>query len=242
MCGRFALGIPKKRLEELVSAPIPEEYQPSWNIAPTRSVLIVQNDQASLIPWGLATSSKVPNRSSGTKNRALSRSTLIINARSESAFERPLFSGAMRSARCLVPAEAFYEWQRLPSGTRLPSAFAARNTPLTFLGGLLLPTDFPLKSPDNLQTILRLIILTTTANSSISPMHDRMPVILSPEAHAAWLDAATPQNTIRQLCLPLPAETMNRWPVSTEVNSVATDSPHLLQPVSRKQEQPLSLF
>lgn len=242
MCGRFALGIPKKRLEELVSAPIPGEYQPSWNIAPTHSVLILRYGEASLIPWGLATPGRTPTTSAGITNITPSRSTLLINARAESAFERPLFAQAMRSARCLVPVEAFYEWQRHPSGTRLPSAFAVRNTHLTFLGGLLLPAEAPHKLPDSLQTILRLIILTTAANSIISPLHHRMPIILSPENHDTWLDAATPQSTIRRLCQTFPADTTSGWPVSAKVNSVNTDNPHLLQPVSRTQEHPLSLF
>ena len=157
----------------------------------------------------------------------------LINARSETAAEKPSFRSAFRHRRCLIPADGFYEWQRR-GGTRQPWLFGFRDgAPLVFAGlweRWTVPEDAALtgslaeRSPgDAVETCT---ILTTAANETVAPVHGRMPVILPPDAWDAWLAGEDVP------LAPCPTDDMTAHPVSTHVNRPANDDPRCVEPIS----------
>jgi putative SOS response-associated peptidase YedK len=158
----------------------------------------------------------------------------MINARAEGITTKPAYRAAIAKRRCIIPADAFYEWQRRskpdgkPAG-KLPFAFMRDDgTPLAF-GGIW-EVWRPGGDPD--ATLLRTCsIVTTAANSLMEPIHDRMPLVLAPDAWDAWLDPATDRDEVLGLMVPAPSGWLRCYPVSTKVNKVANDSPDLLDPL-----------
>ncbi len=179
MCGRFVLEKIDLSFGELFGIPVPE-CVPRYNIAPSQPVTALINDPESggasfhILSWGL-----VPF---WAKDKSLAMR--CINARSETAHEKPAFRAALRHRRCLVPATGFYEWQR-EGRTRTPFFFAPAvpSEPLALAG---IWEDWT----DGTECLRSLSILTTAANAVMRPIHDRMPVILQPDAWLRWLDPA----------------------------------------------------
>ena len=176
MCGRYALT---SNLDELQASFKFEardlEYRPRFNIAPTQQSLVVTSDGArsgQYMRWGL-----LPFWAKDAKAGAR-----MINAVGETASAKPAFRSAFRKRRCLVLANGFFEWRK-EGKARIPNYFFSTDrAPLAFAG--LWETW---KSPDG-ERIKSFTILTTKANELIQPIHDRMPVILSGETQALWLD------------------------------------------------------
>ena len=216
MCGRFALGIPKKRLEEVFGLPVPDDYAPSYNAAPGTDVLAVEERGFTRRLWGL-----VPPWADdpGPGNR-------LINARGETVFDKPSFREGARAHRLLVPAQAFYEWRRR-GGEPTPFAFALDGADCFAMAGIGANRTDP-RTGEVLET---LAVLTCPPNEVMTRVHDRMPVILAPEDWAAWLDPATARPDLARLLVPYPAQGMRAWPVNRRVNSPVTDGPELLDPV-----------
>lgn len=228
MCGRFALGIPKKRLEEVFGLAAPDDYAPRYNVAPGLDVLAVVFaggvPRMARFRWGLipawADDPKV-----GYKK---------INARSENVFDKPSFRESVRCSRCLVPVQAFYEWRR-QGRARQPFAFGPEDADLFAMAGIAARWQDPATGG----AVDSLAVLTCPPNELMAPIHDRMPVILSPDAWSGWLDSAetSPEN-LAPLLVPYPARSMRVWPVNPLVNSVANDGPELLEragkPASRQ--------
>ena len=131
----------------------------------------------------------------------------LINARSETAAEKPSFRSAYRHCRCLIPADGFYEWERwtVPGGAALTGSLAESGP------------------GDSVETCT---ILTTAANDTVAAVHGRMPVILPRDACDAWLSGEEVSLT------PYPADAMTGYPVSTLVNKPANDDPRCVEPVS----------
>lgn len=218
MCGRFALGIPRKRLEECFCTPFPDEYAATYNAAPGRFLPVVgwrrEHGGARavrMLRWGL-----VP---SWAKDEAMGNR--LINARSETAAQKPSFRAAFARRRCLVPAQAFYEWQRTATG-RQPYAFVPRDAELLAMAGLWEHWT----APDG-RDLRTFAVLTCEANGLMRPIHDRMPVVLPPDQWDRWLRAEAPEG----LLVPCADEFLTAHPVSREVNSPANDRPGLLDPV-----------
>ncbi len=228
MCGRFSNRFTWKELHErldLIGTPL--NLRPRYNVAPTQDVAAVraaeQGRTLAMLRWGL-----IP---SWAKDHAIGHK--LINARSETAAEKPSFRSAFRHRRCLIPADGFYEWQRR-GGTRQPWLFGLRDgAPMIFAGlwdrwtvpeGAALTGSLAERSPgDAVETCT---ILTTAANETVAPVHGRMPVILAPNAWDAWLTGdAVPLG-------PYPAEDMTAHPVSTHVNRPANDDARCVEPVS----------
>jgi putative SOS response-associated peptidase YedK len=133
----------------------------------------------------------------------------LINARSETVTEKPSFREAFKKRRCIIPADGFYKWQRT-SGKKQPYFFHMRDDhPFGFAG-----LWDRWKSQDG-EIIETCIILTTEANKVLSPVHDRMPVILHPEDYELWLD----EDVRLELLRPFDVSEMDGYPVSTLVNS-----------------------
>jgi putative SOS response-associated peptidase YedK len=221
MCGRFTLAAPTEQLAtqfQLAAAP---ELAPRYNIAPTQQVAAVRATEGgrelALLRWGLVPSwAKDP--SVGAK---------MINARSETAAEKPSFRSAFKQRRCLIPADGFYEWQQ-HGGVKQPFHIRMADGAPFALAGLWELWKTP--EGDWLQSCT---ILTTAANALMEPLHDRMPVILPADQYERWLDPGLRDaGALQALMLPFPAERMVAYPVSRAVNKVGNDGPELVAPAA----------
>ncbi|MCA9285397.1 MAG: SOS response-associated peptidase [Phycisphaerales bacterium] len=221
MCGRYALSTPIDVVAAVLGADLDGAsgaglFGPRYNIAPTQQAPVVRvvdgRRVLGLLHWGL-----VP---SWAKDRSIGNR--MINARSESVAEKPAFRAALRRRRCLVPADGFYEWQRLGEGTRAPKQpwfIHAAGDGLLAMAGLWERW----KEPGG-ETLDSFTILTTEANALMRPLHDRMPVLLAPEAYERWLDPAQQESAdATALLVPAPEKVLAAHKVSTHVNSPRND-------------------
>ncbi|MHC1699319.1 MAG: SOS response-associated peptidase [Geobacteraceae bacterium] len=220
MCGRFTFAISPELLTEIFGITILADLPRRYNIAPTQQVLAVrttdQGRQASFMRWGL-----IP---SWAKDPAIGRR--MINARCESVHEKPAFRHAIRYRRCIIPAGGFYEWQE-EGGKKHPLYVRLKDDALMAFAGIWEHW----KDPEG-QIIETCAILTTTSNELIQPLHDRMPVILRPEAYDLWLDPATTNpEKLQPLYQPFPTDLMEMYPVSTLVNSPRNDFLDCVKPI-----------
>lgn len=223
MCGRFSLGA-TTRVAQLFDLPNWPETAPRYNITPSQSVAAVVQDRETgarefrPFRWGL-----VP---SWAKDPAIG--SRLINARSETAATKPAFRKPLRERRCLIPADGFYEWRR-EGPRKQPYYIMLRDgEPFAFAG--LWDRWLP---PDG-QPLETCTILTTTPNSIVERLHDRMPVILPPESYTLWLDPHLRDvEPLQALLRPCAAEAMAAYPVSTKVNNPANDSTDLIAPLPR---------
>ena len=215
MCGRFSQGEPSQRISDYFGAyPDDDLPEPRFNVPPTERVRIVRqaDDGRRLVAarWGFR-----PAWADGPTDRA------PINARAETAFDSPLFGRALRTRRCIVPVDAFYEWDR--SSTPLqPYAIGSAD------GGFLALAGIAARDPDGVRTVA---VLTTAPNATLARVHDRMPVILPVDLVDAWLDSETPPGDLVPMLGPAPDEAVRMWPVGSAVNRVASDGPELLSRV-----------
>ena len=222
MCGRYTLTSPIEVLMEEfgLSGPLPE-VQPSYNVAPGRDVAAVVADgdggrRLEVLKWGLVPSwAKDP----GIGNR-------MINARSETAAEKPSFRKAMKERRCLILADGFYEWQKARGGKQPFHIRMGDGKPFAFAG------LWERWERDG-EEIRSCTILTTGANDLLRDVHDRMPVILPSQAHAPWLDPGMRDPApLMPLLVPYPSEAMQTYPVSRAVNSPSNDGPVCVEPAA----------
>ncbi|MFF0919527.1 SOS response-associated peptidase [Rhizobium leguminosarum] len=232
MCGRFALTISSVDLRDAFSGLDFEDFPARYNIAPTQPILVVISGEgreqgsnladrrAVLVRWGLTPGwVKDPNDF-----------PLLINARSETAIGKASFRAAMRHRRVLIPASGFYEWHRpsKESGEK-PQAYwirPRRGGVIAFAG--LMETW---SSADGSEVDTG-AILTTSANSAISAIHDRMPVVIRPEDFTRWLDCKTQEpREVVDLMQPVQDDFFEAVPVSDRVNKVANMGPDLQAPV-----------
>jgi putative SOS response-associated peptidase YedK len=185
-------------------------------VAAVRAAPAGTGRELALLRWGLIPSwSKDPS----IGNR-------LINARAETAREKPSFRNAFRRHRCLIPANGFYEWQRQERGKQ-PYFVRMRDERLFAFAGLWDRWE----GPDEC-VIETCAILTTSANAVLAPIHDRMPVILPPTEYARWLDPALPDtDSLAPLLAPFPPEKMLAFPVSPRVNSPAIDDERCTAPL-----------
>ncbi len=220
MCGRFTLMLDAEELQtEFGLQEVPAEYVPRYNVAPGQPLAVITNWQErrlEFMRWGL-----VP---SWAKDPAIGNQ--MINARSETVQEKPSFRNAFNRRRCLIPADAFYEWKRASGkGPSTPYLFYLRDhRPFAFAG---LWEFWRSAEGDELVSCT---ILTTAANSLVAGVHERMPVILRGDAQPAWLGAGSPA-AWQALLKPYPAEEMESHVVSRMVNSSGVDRPELVLPV-----------
>jgi putative SOS response-associated peptidase YedK len=215
MCGRFALYITLEELADYFDLPeLPAQLAPRYNIAPTQPVGIVRIDaQHKTRAWALTLWGLIP---SWSKDPSLG--ARMINARAETVDEKPSFRTAFKRRRCIVPASGFYEWMKQEGGKQPYFITSASGDLLGFAG---LWESW--RGPDG-EEIESCTILTTDANETIAPLHDRMPVILTPEDYEEWLGDgkdATPTHLsrLKHLFRPYPAAQIQLHPVGTYVNS-----------------------
>ncbi|MGH6960565.1 MAG: SOS response-associated peptidase, partial [Dongiaceae bacterium] len=190
-----------------------------YNAAPSQNLPVVRLDrdgrrELALLRWGL-----IP---SWARDPAIGYRT--INAKAETVAEKPAFRAAFRKRRCLVPADGFYEWQKIDGGKQPWRITLKDGAPFAF-AGLWEHWD---KGGEPVESFT---IITTTANALCAEIDDRMPVIIGPADYEAWLaaaDTAIPQALLQ----PYPAETMAAYPVGTRVNSPKNDDAQLIERAS----------
>jgi putative SOS response-associated peptidase YedK len=232
MCGRFARKSTQDLLAEWFGIELEDMpwFAPSYNVAPQSVQPVVRSNRDSgsrefaLLRWGL-----VPF---WAKDPKFGYST--INARAEEAASKPAFREALKKRRCVVPADAFYEWQRGNTNTqpktKRPFAFALTSgEPYAFAG---LWDRWQGKDNEVLETFT---ILTTDPNELMEPVHNRMPVILEPKDYERWLDPEATARPPVDLLRPYPADCMRSWPVSGRVGNVRNNDAELLESVSGKE-------
>jgi putative SOS response-associated peptidase YedK len=235
MCGRFALFTPPVRLARYFQATLGDdvdpEQPPSWNVAPTTPVLAVRAHRPAgdgplertltLLRWGLIPSwAKDP--SAGSR---------LFNARAESVANRPSFRSAFMSRRVIIPADGFYEWHKLNSGAKRPHFFTrADGEPLAMAG--VAESWWDKQASDDTPPIRSCTIITTSAGLDMDGIHDRMPVILSPDAFDRWLDPEMEDiSELTALLRPAPGGTIVHRPVGPRVGSFRNDDPQLIESI-----------
>jgi putative SOS response-associated peptidase YedK len=229
MCGRFTSRTPASELaewfgaEEVVAPDLGERF----NVAPTDEVYAVAEAggvrRLGTIRWGL-----IPFWSKDAKGGAK-----MINARGESLLDKPAFKRAFERKRCIVPADGFYEWERLDGTKRKQPWYIARTDgkPMAFAG--LWDSWRPVRDSEE-GKVRSCTIITGAPNAKVAELHDRMPVMLPAEVWDAWLDPDFDDlAALHALLVPAPAELLELVPVSTAVNTVTNDGPELVEPVER---------
>lgn len=221
MCSRYSLTSPPEAVAQLFGATNSENFPPRYNIAPTQPVLIACQPQASsielrLVRWGLIPSWVKDPREFST----------LINARSETAAEKPSFRAGLRHRRCLVPCDGFYEWTGKP-GAKQPHLIRLVDHQLFAFAGI-----YECWLGGDGSEIETMAILTTQANSEMAPVHDRMPVIIDPKDFARWLDCQSgTAEFIRDLLVPLKSGSLEITTVSPRLNNPRLEGPELQAPV-----------
>ncbi len=247
MCGRYiqvsspALLVERFDVDEVA---IPDPPEPDYNVAPRKEVLtIVQRglDAADSpgetgtrvleqMRWGL-----VPSWADDVKI-----GDRLINARAESLAEKSAFKTAFHKRRCVIPADGFYEWQRVAGKKQKQPMFIHRRDgePIAFAGLWEVWKD---RTVPDAPWLLSCAIVTTRANETVAPVHDRMPVILTERAWDSWLDVRINEPAaIHPLLEPVPDQLIEMWPVSTMVNRADHNGPELVERV--EPEPPATLF
>jgi putative SOS response-associated peptidase YedK len=230
MCGRYRLSRRKQLIEEHFASVSrgEEDWSPRYNIAPAQPVPVIRQNPKepvrglSSMRWGL-----IPAWAKNSSGAAK-----MINARSETASTKPAFRDALKSRRCLIPADGFYEWMRTGK-TKQPYCFEVKDGELFAFAGLW----DRWKDPSG-RWVKSCSILTTTPNAVTSAVHDRMPVILDPDNYDLWLDPGMRDVTAAaELLKPFDARLMRCYPVSTRINHVANDDEECSVPVELAEIQ-----
>ena len=220
MCGRYTLKTPTNVLAELFEIEeYPSALNPSYNIAPTQAVAaVVEEDdkrKLEMFHWGLTTS--------WAKDPAIGNK--MINARAETASEKPSFRSAFKKRRCLILADGFYEWQKTDSGKQPFYIHMKDGSPFAFAGLW--------EAWKNGEELKSCAIITTDANDLMNEIHHRMPVILPPENYGVWLDPGLDEKEpLMDLLKPYPSEEMEAYQVSRRVNRPANNEPSCIEPAA----------
>jgi putative SOS response-associated peptidase YedK len=227
MCGRYLIITNPEAIRQFFQYPEQPNFPARYNVSPTQPIPIVRltegRRQFALVRWGLIPAwVKDP--------RAFS---LLINGRGESVNDKPAFRNAMKRRRCLIAADGFYEWKD-HGGRKRPYVVQLRGGgPIAFAG---LWESWIGPNGEEMETAA---IITTGANSDVSHVHHRMPVIIPQEAFDLWLDPNVDTATATALIAPPPAGLLEAYEISTAVNCVANDSPALLDAVPADMETAL---
>ncbi|MGI8711587.1 MAG: SOS response-associated peptidase [Solirubrobacteraceae bacterium] len=227
MCGRYTLATPDPaaiRGRFAINEAVPVSRR--FNVAPGDDVLAVTTDReglprGELLRWGL-----VPpwSKTGGRGPESLK----LINARVETAAQRPAFRRSFERFRCLIVADGFYEWRPREGAKRSPKQpfhITRDDRGLFSFAGL-----WSIWHGEEGQTLRTCTILTTAANPKIASLHDRMPVILAPEHEALWLDTSTPSDHLSEVLAGLPASETELTEVGLAVNDARYDGPDCLAP------------
>lgn len=224
MCGRYSLTSNMDDLQSRFDFEARDlVFRPRYNVAPTQSALTVVKDKqgsgrnrAEFMRWGLipfwAKDHKIGYR--------------MINAVGETAATKPAFRAAFKKRRCLVLADGFYEWKKVADG-KVPMYISAKSREPFAMAGL-----WEIWKDPSGELAHSCTIITTSPNSLMEPIHNRMPVILPKEAEATWIDPELEDpGALNSLLIPYGADDMEAYAVSTLVNAPKNDFPECLLPV-----------
>ena len=231
MCGRYALNADGEQLAWRFGLPVPHPVPPRYNIAPSQPLLALRHNpdtrqrEWAYLVWGL-----VPH---WAKDPTIGNR--MINARAETLQEKPAFRDAYRYRRCIIPANGFYEWQQTGTQKR-PYFVRARDDLPMGLAGLW--AVWHGADGSELQTCT---VITTDANETVRPLHNRMAVILLPDAYEAWLNPSASPQSLTPLLRPAPDDLLIAYPVSPRVNNPQNDDPSLIIPVDAPHQGALEL-
>lgn len=231
MCGRYASARSVVDLASTygVSGDDVDELPPAdWNVAPTKSVaaVLVRHGRLALttLRWGL-----VPAWSDTADG-----GTTMFNARIETVHERPAFRDSIRHRRCLLPADGWYEWRRLPDGRRVPHFLTSQDGGVVSFAGV-----WDAWRDGEGRWLRSTAILTGTALGDLSLVHDRAPVVLDRATWSAWLDPDTEVDEVTAMLQPTRPDLIEFWPVRDLVGDVRANGPQLAEPVTLDEQPPL---
>ena len=220
MCGRYTLATPINDLvEQFDIEEYPSSISASYNVAPTQEVAAViaedEKRKLEMLRWGLvpgwADDPSIGNR--------------MINARSETVAQKPSFRKAFKDRRCLVLSDGFYEWRHTSDGKQPYYIHMKDGSPFAFAGLWEIWRDG--------EKIRSCTIITTDANELVGEIHNRMPVILSPEDYSLWLGPDFKEReALTSLLRPYPNDAMEAYPVSRRVNSPSNNAPNCIDPAA----------
>ena len=236
MCGRFVTSSNPEEIAAYFGAEKPEvELSQNYNVAPTNDIYaVVENPDGTrrlqVFHWGL-----VPSWAKDTKI-----GSKMINARSETILEKPAFKPLIKAKRCIVPMDGFFEWKAGEEGGPVTAKGKPAKQPYFIhrldgeplaVAGLWAAWRDKEAGPDA-PWLHSCTVITTEANGTMSPIHDRMPVILPASQWDKWLD---PENNdlveLNGLLVPAPDTILTMHPVSTDVNKVANKGPELIEEI-----------
>lgn len=222
MCGRFAQYSDPDAIARHFDVETDLQPEPRYNVAPTQPVLAVRlreggQRELTRLRWGL-----IPFWSNGPNNRYS-----MINARAETVASKPAYRAAFARRRCLIPADAFYEWQP-GRNAKTPYAIRRKDQQLFAMAGLWEHWE-----GEDGSVIQSCTIIVTESNALLAPIHDRMPVILDPSDYGTWLGPpSADQGRMQALLKPANPTGWEAFPISRSVNKPSNDSPELLEPVA----------
>ncbi len=221
MCGRYRLGRGREAFKKYFGVEADDDWSPRYNIAPTQQVPTIRQNAKeptrilSSMRWGL-----IPFWA-----KDISIGSSMINCRSETAASKPAFREPLEKRRCLIPADGFYEWKRAAKAKQ-PFCFQLDDESVFAFAGIW---DRWKDAAGN--RIESFSILTTTPNAVTVDVHDRMPVILPPDAYDLWLDPGfTDIAAVSDMLKPFDAKLMKKFAVSSRVNAAANDDPTVCEP------------
>jgi putative SOS response-associated peptidase YedK len=227
MCGRFAITLPKEAMADLFDlAPdalgeAQDTFAPRYNASPGQAIAVVAlgADGARkrvMMRWGLHPAwLKEPP---GAKS--------MINARSETASQKPFFRDAFKKRRCLIAMDGFYEWKR-DGAVKQPHFICRKDASPMVAAGL-----WERWKGEDGADVLTAAMLTTGPNAVMQPIHDRMPVLLERDAFALWLDPKAPKEALEWMMRPAADSVLQAWPVSTRVNRPSEDDAELIRSIT----------
>jgi len=222
MCSRYSLTSPPEAVRAYFRYDNEAVFPPRYNIAPSQPVAIVRNTpqggrEMALVRWGL-----IP---AWVKDPRAFK--MLINARSETAADKPSLRAAMRHRRCLIPADGFYEWTGA-AGAKRPHLIRPRSGGPVALAGIY--ENWLGADGSEIETMA---ILTVPANAAMSVLHDRMPAIIEPMSFDTWLDCSPGTSTgIAELLIPAPEDYLDIIEVSRLLNNPRNEGPQVQEPVS----------
>ena len=224
MCSRYSLTSPPEAVRAYFGYGDTPNFPARYNVAPTQPIPVVCIDKEGarrfrLMRWGLLPSFVKDPKKFPT----------LINARSEEVLTKPSFRNAMRWRRCLIPADGFYEWTG-PKSARRPFLLRPREPRLIAFAGLY--ERWRDGEGGEVDTVA---ILTCPANRTVTPLHDRMPVVLSPEHFAAWLDVkTTTAEAAAEYLLPAPGDLLEAVEMDPKINDSRKDEPGVQEPLQKE--------
>ncbi len=241
MCGRFNIISPPSVMRDHFGYAETPNFPPRYNVAPTQPVPVVRRERDEegritrhfvLMRWGF-----LPSWVKDTKDFPL-----LINARAESVAEKASFRAAFQRRRCLMMADGFYEWRRVPGarGKAAATPFLIRRRDRAPLALGALWENWLGADGSEIETCC---VVTTAANGTMAAIHDRMPVILQPDDYQAWLDSDLPAPDALHLTRPAADDLLDLTQISERVNKVANDDASVMEPAKKDEpETPLTLF